>query len=326
MMMTLDEASLALASAHGRLLNRWKNWAGRFDHTNPDDEEEGQLFFGMRLPWLMSHYMWPFIFSVVFMTALLSGVTIARARAAQGQPVYFHPLAVSEALVSITAGVLLWMGVWDLLDEYLVPEEWWAKLFMLAAGGFALFSTRTLYDEKHVGERVPRVAKNGAYSSVAVNGADDDESDRGSGGCFGFCRRATSAPGSAIGVELQAPPTPPDVEDGPTVHHSPWVHLRESTVPTEQPAGDRPRRYFDRPAFNCTKCGRSLFVIIAGLTMWAGLWDLVDEHLLPFVFDGCRDEPSAECALVKLGVILVRPHPPARRTPPCARRRTGASR
>jgi hypothetical protein len=297
---------------------------------SPDDEDD-TMFLGIRLPWLMSHYMWPFIFSVVFMTAVLSGITLARARSAQGaRPVYFHPLAVSEALVSITAGVLLWMGVWDLLDAYLVPREWWAKLFMIFAGGFALFSTRTLYDETHVIALDSHADKGrGSYASLdghQPTGADDAAQPASS--LCGCCVRQTksaSPPNIEVELEPSAPPSARDVEtgshpmspDAPT----PWTMARQAGEVSigSAPAGEnatepaptppihsRPRRYFNRPAFSPCKCGRALFAIMAGLTMWVGLWDLVDQHILPSVFDGCLNEPSTECAVVKLGLIAVR--------------------
>ena len=73
----------------------------------------------------MSEYTWPALFAVTFVSATLAGIFLARQRAAQGQPLYFRSAAVVESLVAIASGVLLWMGVWDLLDEYLVPQSWW---------------------------------------------------------------------------------------------------------------------------------------------------------------------------------------------------------
>ena len=58
------------------------------------------------------------------------------------------PLAVAEAFVSITSGVLIWMGFWDFIDTYVVPERWWAKLLMIVFGAIGLFCTRTLYDKE----------------------------------------------------------------------------------------------------------------------------------------------------------------------------------
>ena len=47
---------------------------------------------------------------------------------------YFDPLAVLEASVSIVSGVLIWMGIWDLLDLYIVPDTLWGKLLMVLFG------------------------------------------------------------------------------------------------------------------------------------------------------------------------------------------------
>ena len=66
-------------------------------------------------------------------------------RYCRGHRRYFEPLAVAEAFVSITSGVLIWMGFWDFIDTYVVPERWWAKLLMIVFGAIGLFCTRTLY-------------------------------------------------------------------------------------------------------------------------------------------------------------------------------------
>ena len=36
-----------------------------------------------------------------------------------------------------------------------------------------------------------------------------------------------------------------------------------------------------------------------------GIWDLVDEHILPAIFTSCVKEPSAGCAAVKLSLICI---------------------
>ena len=69
-------------------------------------------------------------------------------RYCRGHRRYFEPLAVAEAFVSITSGVLIWMGFWDFIDTYVVPERWWAKLLMIVFGAIGLFCTRTLYDKE----------------------------------------------------------------------------------------------------------------------------------------------------------------------------------
>ena len=51
-----------------------------------------------------------------------------------------------EALISITSGMLLWMGFWDIV-EVLLPPEWYWRLGMIVVGVVGLFATRTMYDK-----------------------------------------------------------------------------------------------------------------------------------------------------------------------------------
>ena len=53
-----------------------------------------------------------------------------------------------EASVSIVSGVLIWMGIWDLMDLYIVPDTLWGKLLMVLFGMIGLLGTRTLYDKE----------------------------------------------------------------------------------------------------------------------------------------------------------------------------------
>ena len=43
----------------------------------------------------------------------------------------------------------------------------------------------------------------------------------------------------------------------------------------------------------------------SGLTMWVGLWDLIEDHVLPNTFSACAHEPSLGCAAVKLTLVAV---------------------
>ena len=72
----------------------------------------------------------------------------------------------------------------------------------------------------------------------------------------------------------------------------------------------RGRTYFNAPPFSALKCGRALLAIFVGLTLWVGVWDLVDYHLLPAAVAACAAEaddggPRLGCALVKLGLIAL---------------------
>ena len=68
--------------------------------------------------------------------------------------------------------------------------------------------------------------------------------------------------------------------------------------------------YFNAPPLSALKCGRALLAIFVGLTLWVGVWDLVDYHLLPAAVAACAAEaddggPRLGCALVKLGLIAL---------------------
>ena len=39
--------------------------------------------------------------------------------------------------------------------------------------------------------------------------------------------------------------------------------------------------------------------------MWVGLWDLLDVHVLPSLFNVCKHEPTTGCAFVKLGLVAI---------------------
>jgi hypothetical protein len=116
------------------------------------------------------------------------------------------------------------------------------------------------------------------------------------------------------------PPSPHD-EEGTSVVESPRLaavesptHPRAELSPIPQPlspSGRRPHRgrtscgFLQPPTFNCAKCTRALVALFAGLTMWVGLWDLLDVHILPALVTECAHEPSPECAAVKLGLVAV---------------------
>lgn len=68
------------------------------------------------------------------------------------------------------------------------------------------------------------------------------------------------------------------------------------TTRTPSAARARParpaRRVFDAPRPDARRCGRALFAILVGLTLWVGLWDMVDYHLIPSAFPGAQNATS----------------------------------
>ena len=65
------------------------------------------------------------------------------------------------------------------------------------------------------------------------------------------------------------------------------------------------RRYFRPPPLSFARCTRALFAIFVGLTLWVGVWDLVDYHLLPALTDSCKHEPSPACGALKAGLVAL---------------------
>ena len=75
--------------------------------------------------------------------------------------------AVAEAIIAICSGALLWIGWWDFLDQYLVPNSWWSKLCMLLVGAVGALSTRSLY-------AVQNPSQPSVHSAEGTSAAIDD--------------------------------------------------------------------------------------------------------------------------------------------------------
>ena len=263
-------------------------------------------------------------------------------RYCRGHRRYFEPLAVAEAFVSITSGVLIWMGFWDFIDTYVVPERWWAKLLMIVFGAIGLFCTRTLYDKEmlhairastglgerpdagllplHTDSAAPTTPGGEAAAAAAPRCRSATAAASGSGG-----RTAPSADAAAelppaddgagtaavaAACTAAAPAAAAGAGDAPAA-----APAAASAAPAAASEGGaeparRGRTYFNAPPFSALKCGRALLAIFVGLTLWVGVWDLVDYHLLPAAVAACAAEaddggPRLGCALVKLGLIAL---------------------
>ena len=95
-----------------------------------------------------SPFFWAFLLMCVLVGGVALGFMAMRREASSRTPHHLKPLAMLEAMVAISAGVLLWMGFWDFIDVYLVPRQWWAKLCMVVVGALGSILTRSLYDEQ----------------------------------------------------------------------------------------------------------------------------------------------------------------------------------
>ena len=96
-----------------------------------------------------SPLFWAFMLMCVLVGGVVLGfVAMRRTTSATSPSPHLKPMAMLEAMVAISAGVLLWMGFWDFIDVYLVPRQWWAKLCMVIVGALGSILTRSLYDEQ----------------------------------------------------------------------------------------------------------------------------------------------------------------------------------
>ena len=95
-----------------------------------------------------SPLFWAFMLMCVLVSGVVLGFVAMRRTTQARQTPRLKPMAMLEAMVAISAGVLLWMGFWDFIDVYLVPRQWWAKLCMVIVGAVGSILTRSLYDEQ----------------------------------------------------------------------------------------------------------------------------------------------------------------------------------
>ena len=95
-----------------------------------------------------SPLFWAFMLMCVLVSGVVLGFVGMRRTTQARQTPRLKPMAMLEAMVAISAGVLLWMGFWDFIDVYLVPRQWWAKLCMVIVGAVGSILTRSLYGEQ----------------------------------------------------------------------------------------------------------------------------------------------------------------------------------
>lgn len=249
----------------------------------------------------MHGLLWPFLLCAT----LLCGMTAALACLKYEQLTILkrslNAPAVAEALIAICSGALLWIGWWDFLDEYLVPESWWSKLCMLLVGAVGAIATRSLYataidprphpihtaaegtsivddEEGAMPQDLPALHK--AFSpNPRTIGAGFGEGVAASRGPSSF--RRTAAGARTVGG------------------------LRQRIARARAAAAQSRWCCLHPPKFSGTRCARALLATFSGLTMWVGLWDLLDVHVLPSLFNVCKHEPTTGCAFVKLGLVAI---------------------
>lgn len=246
---------------------------------------------------------------------------------------YFEPCAIAEALIALTSGVLIWMGWWDLL-EILLPRDWYWRLILIILGAAGLFATRTLYDQATLNNRRRRRR---TRSRSDENNSSRDE--RPSASMLSSMEMATiDRSHSAVDVEAQsdggggadvgggARLTPSRGDQSPMINPTRGLNAAveqnacaaEGESPPHSPGGMP--LFFNAPPPDARLCGRALWALIVGLTVWVGIWDLIDYNLLPALFTaanstgcmGAEAHPGPSqlwrapgCVVVKLLLVFI---------------------
>ena len=255
--------------------------------------------------WPPTGLFWPLVLCMALLAGMLISLFCLRADAIR-ERISPNPTALAEASIAICSGALLWIGYWDFIDTYLVPTEWWAKLCMFLVGALGALFTRSLYSD----QTAPRHSiRSYEGTSAALDDGDDppplpdgppplvevmSPRPRSFGQSEGESDVEVAAvrgtPGKTPGRAMTRPKKGArgvggGGDDGPTL----WSKMC----------------FLNPPKFSVSRCGRALLATFSGLTMWVGLWDLIESHMLPALFSSCSHEPSTGCAMVKLSLVFI---------------------
>lgn len=238
-----------------------------------------------------SDYAWPALLAGALLVGIVGGAASASGLRDRRrlQRLQFELPVCAEASLAICSGALLWIGFWDFIDTYLIPTAWWAKLCMLCVGAIGALATRSLYhvDDASNASRIHELEG----TSVVAEGGDWDN--------------------ATLPAELSPRPRALGAADDSRVGgvtrgaRRSAGRRRAGQGPAPSSSRTCPGCFLNPPPFSCSRCARALLVTLFGLTMWVGLWDLLESHVMPTVFTACRHEPSTGCAAVKLGFVAV---------------------
>ena len=266
--------------------------------------------------WPPSPLLWPALLSGALLCGIVASVACLKFRERLAVNVGIDLAALAEAAIAICSGALLWIGFWDFIDSYLVPTAWWSKLCMLLVGALGALWTRSLYAD----QMPPRHAISSAEgTSVCVEDGELDLPPARRDGPPPLVEAISPRPRSFGQSEDDF-----DVETA--IHHTPGLTPARAVMQSARKGtrgaatGRRGGRrigahdeettcgrycFLNPPRFSCSRCSRALLATFSGLTMWVGLWDLIESHMLPTLFTSCAHEPSTGCALVKLSLVGV---------------------
>ncbi|KAJ1632519.1 hypothetical protein T492DRAFT_988336 [Pavlovales sp. CCMP2436] len=202
-----------------------------------------------------------------------------------GQWRYFDAMAIIESLVAITSGIVVWLGMWDLMDNHLLPDTVAAKLLVIMASLTTLFLSRTLYDKELITLRANERRRRAEVKlKLALQASGIALAD------------ASAAPSAhRMSGPLQGG-LPVEIE----IATSSWPAF--AAAPTQPPQDTMRRLYFDAPPFSPSLFARASLALLSSLALWIGMWDLLDYHLIPALFASCRRD-EWQCAFVKAGCV-----------------------
>ncbi|KAG8468094.1 hypothetical protein KFE25_007146 [Diacronema lutheri] len=202
---------------------------------------------------------------------------------------YFDALAILESLVAITSGIIVWLGTWDLLDNHLLPDTITAKMLLIVFSLLALFASRTLYDKQLL--KLRNVERRRRKSITRVRQANAQAAV----GCESEARESSS--------QMAAPASERASRQG--LHGDELGSSGAGLVaPSATPIEHMHRLYFDAPHFSARRFARAAFALLASLTLWIGMWDMIDNHIIPTLFAVCARE-EWQCAFVKVGCVVL---------------------
>uniref|UniRef100_A0A7S3AU80 Uncharacterized protein n=1 Tax=Haptolina ericina TaxID=156174 RepID=A0A7S3AU80_9EUKA len=206
------------------------------------------------------------------------GMPLWLRRRCRSTTAYWEPCVAFEAIVSITSGVLVWMGFWDALEMVIPPDAYWRGI-MIIIGMIGLFASRTMYDKSLIhalrqhgdcSERAHAKMLSGMEMASGVPSASSSSNasmDRSNNASAGGMDGGVAGAGVSSDAAKEA------------------VSGTHMSVDGSGSSGALQKRpYFNPPRPDARRCGRAVFAILVGLTLWVGLWDLFDYHLIPFLF------------------------------------------
>jgi len=211
-----------------------------------------------------------------------------------GHSRYFDAMAILESFVAITSGILVWLGLWDLFTKHLLADTLAAKLTLVGVSLAALYGNRTLYDkqliELRTRERARRMASVGSPAHAHEHAHAGPKPSE----------RAQSDQLKVSGASLLLPVMGGDGSAQPEARARPDVR----SASEERAALPMRRLYFDAPPLNVRALLRAMFALFANLSLWIGMYDAIDYHLLPALFSACVT-CERPCAFVKASCIML---------------------